>query len=370
MINGNPEKLSGRVRGFGLVEIMLALVISLLLMTGVFQVYQGSKQSYDMAENMSRLQENARFGMDMLARDIRMAGFMPCKSATTGDMANTVNGGGGNLFYDFFAGPVQGFEGGVSTFPADLPAAGTGAGQRVADADAIVIRRGGGQSYHVVSHKANSAQFKVNKPHNFEDGQIAMVCDGEHASIFQMTNVNQSNKTIVHNEGTGSPGNCEKHLGGNGDCAGGGFQPFAYSDESQVVVFEAHAYYIGVGSSGDGRSLYRISLVKDGATETQELLDGIENMQIVYGEDGNADGVADRYVTADVIEGAGTWNQVVGVRLGLLVRTPEEISPDPDTRDYNVAGTVIGTASAVQHPEDRRLRHAFNSTIKLRNRGL
>ncbi|MEN8762921.1 MAG: prepilin-type N-terminal cleavage/methylation domain-containing protein, partial [Thiogranum sp.] len=47
--------------GFSMVELMVAMTISLLLMAGVVQIFGSSKASYVMQEGTSRLQENARF---------------------------------------------------------------------------------------------------------------------------------------------------------------------------------------------------------------------------------------------------------------------------------------------------------------------
>ena len=65
-------------RGFTIIEMMIALLLSLLLLAGVGQVYVSSKQSYRVAENVARLQENSRFAMNIVTREIRMAGFSPC----------------------------------------------------------------------------------------------------------------------------------------------------------------------------------------------------------------------------------------------------------------------------------------------------
>lgn len=62
-------------KGFSLVEIMLALTISLFLLAGFVQLFIGSKQTYRFSDGLSRLQENGRFAIDRLAFDIRMAGF-------------------------------------------------------------------------------------------------------------------------------------------------------------------------------------------------------------------------------------------------------------------------------------------------------
>ena len=64
--------------GLSLVELMVALVISLVLMLGVVQVFIASQTASRLSEGASRVQENARFALDFLERDIRMAGHMGC----------------------------------------------------------------------------------------------------------------------------------------------------------------------------------------------------------------------------------------------------------------------------------------------------
>lgn len=61
--------------GFSVVEIMISLVLGLLVTAGVSQIYLGSKQSYRLNEAQSRLQEDGRFAVEYLARNIRLAGF-------------------------------------------------------------------------------------------------------------------------------------------------------------------------------------------------------------------------------------------------------------------------------------------------------
>ena len=61
--------------GFALIELLIAMVLGLLLMTGAIQVMLSSKQTFRANEDMSRIQENGRFALDLLIRDVRMAGF-------------------------------------------------------------------------------------------------------------------------------------------------------------------------------------------------------------------------------------------------------------------------------------------------------
>lgn len=68
---------SSKVHGFTLVEIMLAITLSLILIAGVVQVYLSSKTSFQVQNQLARLQENQRISVDFLQRDIRQAGFTP-----------------------------------------------------------------------------------------------------------------------------------------------------------------------------------------------------------------------------------------------------------------------------------------------------
>ena len=58
-----------------MVEILVALLLSLILTTGIIQLFIGSKQTYRFHDALSRLQENGRFAIESMAADIRMAGY-------------------------------------------------------------------------------------------------------------------------------------------------------------------------------------------------------------------------------------------------------------------------------------------------------
>lgn len=62
--------------GLSIVELLVALVISMLLMTGVVQVFLASKQTYASNEAASRLQENGRFALEFIAQSARHAGYV------------------------------------------------------------------------------------------------------------------------------------------------------------------------------------------------------------------------------------------------------------------------------------------------------
>ena len=72
--NHQTMKLT-KQRGFTLVEIMLAITLSMILIAGVVQVYMSSKTSFQIQNQLARLQENQRISIDFLQRDILQAGF-------------------------------------------------------------------------------------------------------------------------------------------------------------------------------------------------------------------------------------------------------------------------------------------------------
>lgn len=71
-----PKRLiSPRQRGMSLIEIMVALTISLALLAGFVQIFISSKKTYQVQNNVGRLQENGRFALDILTRNLRQAGY-------------------------------------------------------------------------------------------------------------------------------------------------------------------------------------------------------------------------------------------------------------------------------------------------------
>lgn len=357
-----------RHAGFTIVEIMIAMLLSVILLSGVVQVYSGSKQTYRVTENVALMQANSRFAMSVLSREIRMAGFSPC--LRTGEVAATVNSiSGATLATNFAAGAITGFEGGASTFPADFPGVGTAAGDRIAGSDGLVVLRGGDTNYTVTSHVPSSATLHVVNSTGLGNGDLLMVCDSKNTAIFQATNVptpaGGGDDTIEHTTGSMVPGNCSKGLLYPTDCSSPNGNLYSYGPDAQVVKLTAIVYYLGVSQSGNGQALYRRPLDTNtgGALAVgvaQELVNGIENLQILYGETDGSSLQAQRYVTADQV---GIWNNVVSARIALLGKTADEVNFENDTKSYYLAGSVVnGTA-------DRRLRQVYTSTIKIRNRG-
>ena len=101
------------------------------------------------------------------------------------------------------------------------------------------------------------------------------------------------------------------------------------------------------------------------AMHTEELAIGVEDMEVTYGVDMDADGAIDRFVSANAmdLDANGTidsddWKRALTVKVELVFRSQNPASPKVETRTY--AGTDYS---------DRYMRQLFQSTIRIRNRG-
>ena len=78
-----------RVAGFTMIELMIALAIGTFLILGLARVFSASRTAYQLSEGVSRVQENGRFAIDFIQRDLRMVGHMGCVN----DQAHLQNAG-------------------------------------------------------------------------------------------------------------------------------------------------------------------------------------------------------------------------------------------------------------------------------------
>ncbi len=78
MANRNPEK------GFTLVEVLITLVVSSIVMAGIYSAFKTQQDSYIAQNQVVEAQQNIRAGLYILTHEIRMAGFDPTLKAAAG----------------------------------------------------------------------------------------------------------------------------------------------------------------------------------------------------------------------------------------------------------------------------------------------
>lgn len=64
-----------RQKGFSLIEVLIALVIAMIVIAGVYRAFTVQQKNFVIQEQVSEVQQSVRTVMDLIARDIRMAGF-------------------------------------------------------------------------------------------------------------------------------------------------------------------------------------------------------------------------------------------------------------------------------------------------------
>jgi len=356
----NPRLPINIPRGLSLIELMVAMTISLIVMAAVSAIFVDTKRNYVVQDAMARLQENARFAMDLIVRDVRMAGYYGCADDVT-SVTNTVAGATDGGAYDI-RNPIQGSESKGNWYPLAATPVAAPATMRTGT-DAIAVRfldRGTSAAVTSPFMPNTSAALHTASGNGLKEGDIVFVTDCSAGAIFQITGPNDPNGgTIVHNTGATTPGNTTKDLGK------------IFEDDARIAKYYYALYYIAPSASG--YSLFR-ETVGTAGTVPEELMAGIEDMQILYGEDtANSDRVPDVYRKADAVV---NWSNVVTVRIGLLARTlanSERSSKDyggfKDTTDgYDVDGDGAKETNYAAALNDMYERRVFRATIALRNR--
>lgn len=336
--------------GMSLIELMIAMTLGLVVLGGVATAFLGSKQSYRVNDNLARMQESARYAFDILSKDIRMAGYYGC-AGNINNPTNTLNNATAHA-WDFSRG-ISGFESvSASTWSPALPASGSpqyGPTSPKGGNDIVTVRGITGSGIRVLDHPGGtppgSADLKVSAGSGLQTGDIIMVADCSKAAILQITNINSAGSfdNTVHNTGgLHVPGNATQDLGDKYEGA-------------EVVRISTRTYYIRDNANGVP-SLYRII----GAGAAEEMVEGIEGMQILYGVDTTGDFSVDSYQNANWVETNAQWPNVISAQVNLLVRSPDDrVANAPQTYHFNGANVTA---------TDRRLRQSFSSTITLRNR--
>jgi type IV pilus assembly protein PilW len=303
-MNGPTRNRSGQ-GGFSLVELMVSMTLGLVILAGLATILLANRTTYRVQNSASRIQEDGRFALSTMARDLRMADFWGCPGME--GVTNHLDTSGTG-FVDFVAlGGIDGIE-------------------NDSDPDAITIV-GAADSLRVVTPfmPTTAANIKVTSPNDLQVGDVVLVSDCTAGDIFQISSGSPGTTgTVVHNTGgVVTPGNA------TGDLSQ------VYRDDAQLYRIRSVGYAVAAGANGDP-ALFRSV---DGVAE--EIVADIGDLQLLYGEDSDGDGGADRYRDADTV----AMDEVVSVRLQL---------------------TLLGEPGSGS--DGGRLQKSFATTVALRNR--
>lgn len=293
---------TARCRGFSLVELMVAITVGLFLLGGLAAIMVSSRKNYEVMDLEAGIQENARFALHFLARDLRMAGYFGCSD----ELVSAVN-------------PLEGADagiGGADTMTvryADPADDGITAAEHIPEEGGTITVSALGADW------PTSGSFQV------------VLSDCEGAAIGTVTAVDTDNGTITLSGGLGR------------------------TFEAGDAVRQLRANTYTVDTTGGVPVLRR---------NGQELVRGVENMQILYR---TASGQQ-----ADV----PAWSELQGVNVGLVVRSISNYRPGTNatgefgTNNEKDAGTHVVLDQDVSAALDSTLRvtrRVFEQAIMVRN---
>jgi type IV pilus assembly protein PilW len=311
-------------RGFSIVELMVAMVITLILLAGIGQIFLSSKKSYNLQDSLSRMQESGRYAMDTLTQDLRRAGYW-----------------GGNSDINEIGGTLPRLD----------------------------------ENGTCLSGNTDWARMLDKKVFGLNDNRTNYGC-------LPSTTLPSQDVLLVRYAapwqvgGTTTPGFENNHFYLRSSLFEG--KLFKGSDEASNPIAAAavrtselvsRVYFInpssapGTNKCGGGTvpSLFRLGLA-NGVPTVEEIAYGVENLQVQYGIDtaAPADSV-DSYVDAGA-PGDSMWDDVIAVRIWLLVRAECPDTGYTNTTVYNMAGTALPAFN------DSYRRMLYTSTVRLRNK--
>lgn len=325
-----------RQRGLTLIELLVAMTLGLVLIGGVLSVVVTTRQTLRVNENLARMQEGARFSFEIMAREIREAGLIPCGTRLTANVLRTSGSPNMAWWADTDAGMLRGFD--ETQDSVDIVAIGTDPEERVAGTDAIVLLRPAGDELsfrQITAHDAAATTFSFSTPTAFNDSQVALVCDGRSSALFQIQTASSAPPTIQYGAATL---NCSTALGSvEPACATP--TPKTFDPDATVARWDPAFWYVGVNNQG-GRSLFRARIGQNASgqivTVREEMSPGVENLQIDYltrnRDAGNVLATAWTPASNANFVAPGNWTnplaEVVAARLTLTLNTAEAVGSD------------------------------------------
>lgn len=329
-------------RGFSLIEMMIAITISLIILVAIGYLYIGSRQAFRGTEAMSRIQENARYALQSMAQNVRMAGYVGCVNLASQTVYPIPPAA---------AAPAPALTAGnvISGTDAGAGAATIGGITRVAG-DTLTVFGAFSDPVSVVGSAAGGTVPINGNPFGFKNGDVLVVTNCSRVNAFTVASFSPA--AAFTPPGTTVTFTPVVNLTG------------AYAADSFVIKMDQYTYFIGSNPSG-GRSLYRDSL-NDG---TVELADNVWDMQVQYGYDANVPpvGAANIYFSAGNVP---DWTRVVSARISLLMVSPENTLSVPQTYQFfgNTATALSAMTPIAADPDRLRLHQVFTTTVGLRNR--
>lgn len=323
--------------GLSLVELMISLTIGLILLLGITTLIVQQSSTHSELEKSSRQIENGRYASQILHDDIQLAGFygqyfnVPAASAMPNPCATDLASLDAAMSL-----PVQGYDS-PATVPAPLSTCLNDA-NHVPGTDILVVRR---------------VATSVTTIANAAAGTGGLV-------YLQTTSASQ-----VMNTGAGA--DTTKF-------------PLVLTTSSATSPADLRSYLVRIyfvspcstmangatctASDDNGRPIPTLKMLELSDTGSATpftltpLVEGIENLQLDYGIDGNGDGYPDSYSTPATV---ADWGNVMAVRINVLARNNDPTTGYTDSKTYVLGALTVGPFG------DAYKRHAYTEIVRAIN---
>ena len=405
------------IRGFTLIELMIGLTLGLFVVGGVIAMFMTSSTTAMNQQRLSQVLENGRYGVQVLADELRKTGSQYCASYANALPADS----GVNLLRaplirvantaslqkwmptpptpakPYMLDPgrfVRGSDcdnGGtcrpaLATASNDInvvPASGTGDGNRVLGTDVLTVRYLATDGVSIAANAGGATEVDVGlnvsgAPLEFSDGQMAMIANCSSAEIFSV----------------GTAGTKLRHRVDEGNLVGTLGDAYTVAGDSRVFNFSRDfrsvTYYVGLREDNlnPGQLISSLFRIENGG-DAEELIEGVERFDVTHivldGRGGthylNANQVATNpgalacppvAMTPPAGDPGCLWRGVQAVDVSILVVSTRSgprgdeafrYSPDGDTvQSYATNATLPSGLSA-----GNRLRREFRVYAGFRN---
>ena len=302
--------------GFSIIELMISIALGLLVLLAVLEIFSVSMQGVHSQNNFSRVQENGRLATELIVRDIRSADYWGCSadiSQITNNLDTTVSD------YDASILPTAGhaIDGNNNVTSQTISSISV-----IDNTDTLILRGATSISGVKINSDMTTTDetIKVNISDNIPVGDLILISDCLKADLFSNSEqTTPTNAEISHSIGALATG--IKNRSGN--------LSHAYGKDAQILRPYTKVYFIGTNSAGTN-SLYRAD---NGVAN--ELVRGVNDLQIMYGEDTNGNGSVNTFT-----ETPTDTDQVLSIRVSITAESSDSSQGTQLERTYNTTANI------------------------------
>ncbi|MEE9344376.1 MAG: PilW family protein [Methylococcales bacterium] len=333
MITTDYKKQSGLT----MLEILIVMGLSVVLLSGLVEIVLAHQQTNRLQKGLSQIQANGRYAIDYLRMDLRRAGYAGCLPGGLSNASSQLTVAAGANYQTALIKD--------NTYEQNFSSA-----NPEANSDSIQVTSALGSGANLATNMTSeSVAIEVTGDSDIKNNSVVVISNCEDGDIFFVTKITDSSGAGDFDDCAAAGSSCllEHIAGSNNQNAS---LSKRYQTAARIFSLQSRVYSILI-ESGKENSLQ--------VSGTGKLVGGVENLQILYGEDGvDVDSIADYYVPLDEVVDI---SNVVSLKISILLRSIDD-HLSYEAVKYNFSGTtnLIGP--------DKRLRKVFNTTIALRNK--